>query len=242
MANSDDLTAVPASAGDPYRLRHDYWTNLSRDLPLELTKRLLARVYFSFDSVGDLNRRPTVDFNAATRNLTPDAIARLGDPTAPDATRQRDVPNSNHYWSIMGLTAFDPFVLQSCDPCGKLQLDGTTRSFGTQGQTVGGGGSAVSQDVGQPVFSVFLETIRDRREGQPPNLAACSNSFENMLETVTAHEILARSIGLGSTTNTLTDEHGVAAMTCSGDPRVRQLTDEQLAALRRTIAPQVNPD
>jgi hypothetical protein len=61
--------------------------------------------------------------------------------------------------------------------------------------TVGGGPDLQHQDPLEPVFAVFLETLRDRREGQLPEFPACLRPYAPMLETVVAHEVMAHALG-----------------------------------------------
>ena len=71
-------------------------------------------------------------------------------------------------------------------------------------------------------------------------MTACTNGFESMLDILVAHEILAHSLDLGTTVDTLTDEANTAGFSCAGDPRARQLFRRQELVLRTLTQPLVN--
>lgn len=224
-----------ASVGDPYRVRDDYWVDLARGLPLDLTRQWLDRNYIAIEGIGGFDQRFSTPMAGDVQNLAPKTLAALGAAGA-GAMSLRDAASSPEYWTVFGLTGYEAPAKNSCDPC----RPGVPGAGATYGQTVGGTASWPSQDSKQPAFAVYLETLRDRPAGQLTDVAACSNGFEAMLDIVVAHEILAHSLDLGTTVDTLTDENNTAAFSCAGDPRARQLFRRQELVLRTLTQPLVN--
>jgi len=224
-----------ASTGDPYRVRDDYWVDLSRWLPLDLTREWLERNYIAVDGIGVLDQRISTPIADDVQNLEPRTLAGVGVAGTGTGTL-RDVASSPEYWAVFGLTGYEGSAKNSCDPC----RPGVPGAGATYGQTVGGTASWPRQDAKQPAFALYLETLRDRPAGQLTDVTACTNGFESMLDILVAHEILAHSLDLGTTVDTLTDEANTAGFSCAGDPRARQLFRRQELVLRTLTQPLVN--
>lgn len=230
VAITDKLTGT-ATKGDRYRLADDYWTDLSQPPPLSLTRKALARAYIDVQILsGDpnqpvYNHHPVRNFR---RNLEFKQLMELGkDPGD-------HVQNSPQFWSVQFVNAFDSGVQTDDDPDGeKYEGPGggaVTSEEAIVGQTFGVGSRPYPGDRTQPIAAIYSETARDYHEWKK-----CSASVTDMLDQASAHEIIAHTIGLGSSPNTVTNEEDALVLNCAGAPAATYLNDCQVFKLRSNV-------
>jgi len=214
---ASDLTALTA-VGNRYRLSDDRDVTLTGRLPFSLTSTLLAHAYIATKpliGVDDVNFLNVTFRQPMRRNLTDAELAGL----------RKEVASSPSYWAILSVDAFEGRLVVDNDPIVEPAILGVTPAA-LVGRASAGVSQLICQDGHQPIAGIFRESIRDVSEER-------SYDGPELLETVTAHEIICHGMRIGHTTD------GLCALGASPGAAGRAFVDDYVAELRMLKQPTV---